>query len=98
MSVKMDAKYFIDKYAIIPENIWLTGVYQITIDGTKHCCALGWLGVDMGQHGGEEEEALRRIIQGPVSQVNDGKHPDYQQPTPKARILAALEDARKAGY
>ena len=27
--------------------------------------------------------------------INDGNHPRYQQPTPKARILAALHDAKE---
>jgi len=29
-------------------------------------------------------------------EINDGKHPDYQQPTPKQRILAALRDVKEA--
>lgn len=29
-----------------------------------------------------------------IARINDGLHPAYRQPTPKARILAALRDVK----
>ncbi len=52
-------------------------------------CALGHC---HGHVGSEEASYLIDILNYKVGPINDGLHPNYQQSTPKARILAALRD------
>jgi hypothetical protein len=88
-----NAQYFIDKFSTIPEEKWCTGKFE---DEHGRHCALGHCGARKSFVRTEEANALSALIW-PMS-INDGDADDYQQPTPKQRILAALEDAKKKGY
>lgn len=94
---KMDADYFITKFEAIPEDGWGTGAY---VNGTQ-CCALGWCGErepgDPSYCKSHEADALEVILDYRTVNINDGAALDYPQRTPRARILAALRDAKKAG-
>lgn len=95
-----DVDYFIKKFSAIPENKWTTQFYNIVIDGEKvSSCALGHCGasddfLDMGN----EADALWSIVMENTKlsthKINDGDCRQYQQPTPKQRILAALYDIK----
>ncbi len=68
-------------------------------------CALGWLmpvkllenGVYVEARNFDENEdnidRLQNMLGRAISSINDGRNPAYQQATPKARILAAIDDA-----
>lgn len=91
--VKWDTDYFIKKFSAIPDELWITGV--LFKEGA--CCALGHCGWGrVTEAFPREADALITLvrnagIRGNVADLNDGMHPDFTQPTPKARILAALE-------
>lgn len=79
--------YFISKFEAIPEDKWCV---DFTEDYNGNRCALGHCG-GINTH---ESNILRSILCMPVSFLNDGLKPEYPQPTPKQRILAALYDIR----
>lgn len=85
--------YFIQKFEAIPEEKWTTQVYR---DGDS-CCVLGHCGVYNVYT--DEANALSKIIldnlHRSVADINDGFSSTFTQPTPKARILAALRDIQK---
>ena len=96
------AKYFINFFEAIPDERWCAGL-QIAPDGQR--CALGHLlpedeKFDEDHGSNEKNEAVSRLFGGgyltgggyKVAAINDGRNRRYQQPTPKARILAALHD------
>lgn len=85
-----DVDYFINKFSSIPEEKWCTDKFT---DHDKCYCALGFCGETDRSHT-EESEALILLIMNIVP-INDGGHPIYQQPTPKQRVLAALNDLKK---
>lgn len=96
MSAKYDKAYFIAKFEAIPEGLWSTEDF-LGEDNSK--CAYGHCGVsdDCSTKEGDALEWLfRRGLNvdyaSIVSEINDGSHEKYQQPTPKQRILAALRD------
>ena len=101
MSTKYDADYFINKFEAIPDEKWIAGEYE----AGGCCCALGHCGVRFVDGDSfpriedtEEGNALsdlfnQRGLSVPV--VNDRIDVRYQQPTPKARVLAALADIKK---
>ena len=94
-----NADYFIEGFSGIPDEFWCTEYYS---DGKGRFCALGHLGVENFQvNTPEEVSALEYIIYDSlglyVSDIVDGNDRRYQQSTPKARILASLEDAKKIG-
>jgi hypothetical protein len=85
--------YFIQKFEAIPDAEW--NINDFT-GGSGRCCALGHCG--MREVGGEvkstdEANALMTCVNH-VDLINDGVIPAYHQPTPKARILAALRDVK----
>lgn len=86
-----DKAYFIAKFEAIPEGQWCERAYFNAIG--QHC-ALGHCGESTGVT--EESGALTSLLSlglgSSTSRINDGEHPDYRQPTPKQRILAALHD------
>lgn len=91
--------YFIKKFTAIPDEKWTTGILYNKSTGT--CCALGHCGMGENfdntdkQAWTEEGWVLHSIfekLQRAVHNINDGKDKNYQQSTPKARILAALAD------
>jgi hypothetical protein len=94
MKPTYDKQYFIDKFAAIPEDRWITSFYADPDDDSR-CCAFGHCGVRFlmsGPNDGEEAAALASLLQHRTASINDGQHESYQQPTPKQRILAALND------
>lgn len=94
MSTTYDKAYFIAKFEAIPEDKWCVNTFT---DGDGRCCAQGHCGDRSHIVAPPECMALKSLLFGEfdgtvVSAVNDGNDPRYQQPTPKARILAALRD------
>ncbi len=82
-------------FGAIPEEQWTTGT--VFNRRTGQCCAIGHL-TDANQ----DWHAMRHLADRAVGEdglilVNDGFHPEYPQPTPKARVLALCEDLIKAG-
>lgn len=82
--------------ASIPDEKWGVGSYG-TYGG--QCCAVGHLGLaDRMPYSGDLMGDMRRTTRGAVADllgvdltvINDGRDPRFQQPTPKARVLAAL--------
>jgi uncharacterized protein YdbL (DUF1318 family) len=97
-----DVDYFIQKFEAIPEKFWIVGKFHC---GHKHCAQGHIKDQHRADEAGEMSERLHgllmRVCTGPkaeignaIARVNDGREPDYQQPTPKARILAALRDVK----
>jgi hypothetical protein len=87
--------YFIQKFEAIPEEMWTTRGF---VDGESKC-ALGHCGQTCAtepftaEAGSLTDLFMNQI--GSVARVNDGHISRYYQPTPKARILAALRDIQK---
>lgn len=84
--------YFIKKFSAIPDELWC--VRGFNGPGGSHCAA-GHCGMD-GSCGGwlrPEAIGIRELFDDlgtDIAYVNDGGDERYKQPTPKARILAAL--------
>lgn len=102
---KYDKAYFIAKFEAIPDELWTVGKLTRSENGAEQHCALGHAGAQKGPLHTEESEALCALFSRPagyypddvpdprtLTAINDGARPRYQQPTPKARILAALKD------
>lgn len=87
-----DIDYFINKFSSIPEEKWCADHF---VNGKKHC-ALGHCGQDPFTGRTEESHSLINLFphKQSVSAINDGGNEDYQQPTPKQRVLAALNDLK----
>lgn len=99
--------YFINKFEAIPEGRWTTGVFVI---GNK-CCANGFCGLTNDKRFNEEAGALADLLMPlaekcrgqyndekifwVTANINDGFISEYNQSTPKRRILAALHDVKK---
>ena len=84
--------------ASIPDERWQVGSYG-TYGG--RCCAVGHLGLaDRMPHDGDPMGDMRRTVKEAavgllgvaLTAINDGRDPRFQQPTPKARVLAALDE------
>jgi hypothetical protein len=96
--------YYISKFEAIPDKFWTTGNYATRRGDTLVCCAYGHCGVrgifDEQDGNNEEADALRDLFlrcplkPASVIEINDGRNPNFQQPTPKARILAALREIK----
>lgn len=94
--------YFIKKFEAIPEDQWTTGERHGS-NGTH--CAHGWCDLNelsmpyLNTYSNEEKSLVKvftPIMKGTgCAKINNGFHPNYQQPTPKQRILAALYDIKK---
>lgn len=103
-----DIDYFIKKFEAIPEEKWITDL-QLDQDGNS--CALGWCMTEEDRvhslqnwsyvahwsgHETEEGKVLwENILPRAVTLINNGQDTRYQQATPKQRILAALQDAKR---
>lgn len=98
-----DKAYFIAKFEAIPEERWTTGVCR----SGQHCCSLGHCGetslhIMLAEYGAEARALIALFPPSPdgslfgadggVVEINDGWDLRYTQPTPRARILAALRD------
>lgn len=102
MKTQYTIDYFINKFSNIPAKNWCTGTFKIDSD---KFCALGHCGSywKRGLSGikiqieTEESKALGEIFLTKstsliaAANVNDGLDSRFQQKTPKARILAALD-------
>ncbi len=85
-------EYFITRITQIPDA-WATDTFTNPNRPEQHC-VFGHLGCTFENQENEEANALDRLFRehGLVAiMVNDGKAKGFPQPTPKARILAALE-------
>jgi len=86
--------YFIQKFEAIPDEKWTIKEFTNAIG---QCCALGHCGRRIGSPTAEGEALYQLFheneMDGPAH-INDGYSIEYQQPTPKARILAALNDIK----
>lgn len=86
-----NAQYFIDKFEKIPEDKWCTKYFQ---EDDKHC-VLGHCGVKNTAILTEEANKLIDLFFNHkiyITHVNDGLINEYNDPTPKQRILHALKD------
>ncbi len=105
MNNQYSVDFYISKFEAIPNEQWCTGVLD---DGAGRHCALGHCGevfIRAASQPSAESRALSELfwnaLETSPNRVNDypGKtlfmfaHP-YSQPTPKARILAALYDIK----
>lgn len=97
-----DVDFFIQKFSDIPENMWC--VMSRFKSHTGQRCALGWcydsdidaLRSELGYQNAQDK-ALYKIfetIKEYPAAVNNGLVESYQQPTPRLRILAALNDIK----
>jgi len=87
--------YFIGFFSVIPDQEWCTGTF---INETNQCCARGHL---LARNMTRAECELLKMFReegNTVAHINDGNSPYYQQATPKARILAALNDIKTKQY
>lgn len=84
-------QYFINKFSAIPDSLWCVGI--LTGINGQHC-AIGHC-MNTGKFP-YEDTSLRILLDTSMDRrtvrINDGLDAAYQQPTPKARILAALAD------
>lgn len=101
-----DVNYFIQKFQSIPEKRLIT---HNCYDRNGNGCAIGWCAGNapaINCYSSPEYFALINLFssikpithntpQWAIADVNNGDHPDYQQPTPKQRILAALHDIKQ---
>lgn len=98
-----DVSYFIDKFEKIPESKWFTGALRDLNDTAR--CALGHcLGSKIQPYfngyfqENEETTTLSKLIvkylKIDTAHINDNNDDRYPQPTPRARILAALYDIK----
>lgn len=104
-----DKAYFIAKFEAIPDAAWTTHEF-LSVDKSKRCalghCGDDEWWLDPWINFPGEVKALLRLFFPTfnpfradeamigIEQINNGEHPRYPQPTPKARILAALRDLR----
>lgn len=85
--------YYIKKFKRIPDELWITDELG---SGKKHC-ALGHCGMrplDGRTYHTPESRALQALFGNAilsVANVNDVPDTRFPQPTPKGRILAALQ-------
>lgn len=97
-AAKLTVDYFIGFFSAIPDDQWTTRKYQ---DDQGRKCARGHLGgADTYETTSDEDLALAILIyeaqdrdcsQNALNCINDGHFPEFQQETPKARILEALQ-------
>jgi hypothetical protein len=90
--------YFITKFSAIPDDQWFVGEFQNPVVPSQQC-AYGHCGCTPTEQENAEANILDRLFRDHdlnVACVNDGDDSkmagDFNHlPTPKARILAALE-------
>lgn len=88
-----DAESFIELFTPIPEEMWCTEKFM---DDHGRCCAEGHCGSTNNNTSelGTKLCLLFFYCNETLWQVNDGTDSRYQQPTPKQRVLAALNDIK----
>ena len=85
---------FITFYEAIPEEDWCCDTYH---DAFGRCCAIGHLDSKV-KDAHVVERLCVLLAKYPISVVNDGETPAYDQPNPKARVLAYLNDIKNGVY
>lgn len=85
-----DVNFFIRKFEAIPEDKWITGKWELN----GNHCALGHCGAIQSDVSLTDEACALNELLTNVIAINDGRDQVYAQPTPKQRILAALNDIR----
>lgn len=106
MNTIYDVDYFIRKFEAIPER--LIGTSQPTGCAFGQCKTTIWSDGSQTEEGKALESLLIKIpnlvaaewsrwdaYDGTPARINNGDICQYQQPTPKQRILAALYDIKK---
>ncbi len=87
-------QYFIYKLSAIPEELWYVGDFTNPKQPHQHC-AYGHLGCSENFQENPEANAFDELFRSHdllAFMVNDGPYEgNFTQPTPKQRILAALE-------
>ncbi len=94
-----DASWFLFKFSAIPEDEWCVGEFcEYGAGGKIRHCALGHCGVSLRSES-VEGHALAKALNEKVGAINDGSYPEFSAlgKTPKARILAALRQAKAEG-
>lgn len=96
-----DVDYFIAKFTAIPEERWIIGTMTYE---DKHC-ALGHCGAGNPLPGTtdfnhtEESKALEQLFKANFNEetwkINDSQFYGFNQPTPRQRILAALQQIKE---
>jgi hypothetical protein len=100
MNPTYDVQYYIDKFEAIPEELWNADGSYVNKDNPECKCALGHCGADIRNTNTDEIRALAGLFRYEgidlvdITGINDGTNPEYQQSTPKQRILAALNDVK----
>lgn len=87
------AAWFIEFFSAIPDDKWC--VRDTGEPGTPRCALGHAFGSVRHNKRSQDLVALFETVDTnclALVRVNNGDHPDYQQPTPKLRILAALHD------
>lgn len=91
-----NVNYFIKKFEAIPEEMWLAGGLG---DNGGRRCALGHCHADaLSSKATKESSLLMVLLKFRAPEINDGEDERYQQPTPKQRILAALNDVKNETF
>lgn len=83
--------YFIELFTRIPEDMRCTDALT---DGAKACAVGHCLRAGTGTVR-SLGDLFSRYLRTAVPCVNDGMHPDFQQDSPRQRILAALRCIKK---
>lgn len=99
VAAKYMVDYYIKKFKAIPAKHYTTSNFTSPLDPKKHC-ALGHCGVTCFYDAYNTPEAVNlrdlfKIIRASVISVNDGESAAFTQKSPKARILAALNQIKK---
>lgn len=86
-----DKAHFLARFEAIPDKLWCVRLITRRKEGSRDVqhCAIGHL-IKQG-YLTPESTALITLVS-TVGTINDGEDPRYQQPTPRARVLAALRD------
>lgn len=101
MTTKYTVDYFIQKFEAIPDELWCVDKFE---NERGQRCVLGHCGRNSENKFQPTEESweLDKLIFRihscafePVACINNGTCLNYPQPTPKARILAALKDVKE---
>lgn len=94
METIYNVDYFIKKFENIPGDKWHVGTYK---NGDRMCAqghCISWQNDGSGLGNNTDEVRQLRFLLPNVGHINNGNDFDYQQPTPKQRILQALYDIK----
>lgn len=89
-----DVDYFIAKFEAIPESQWCCWMLD---NSNGQRCALGHCGVKLAYELTPEAKRLEKLFKPfrmDVPSVNNSQSKKFPQPTPRARILAALHEIK----